>query len=128
MTFPGMGSRKHACLCLQAILEGTRVKPGAIAAFVELHIEQGPLLEREGIQLGIVSAHRGARCPARVLLGGRRPCRRSAHAGQACARTSALTRHEAVDAVAERFWRVFEPHTGATSLCQMAYFTQSRYE
>ena len=56
MTFPGMGSRKHACLCLQAILEGTRVKPGAIAAFVELHIEQGPLLEREGIQLGIVSA------------------------------------------------------------------------
>ena len=32
------------------------MKPGAIAAFVELHIEQGPLLEREGIQLGIVSA------------------------------------------------------------------------
>lgn len=46
----------HAAVCLQAILQGTRVKDGDIAAFVELHIEQGPLLEREGFQLGIVSA------------------------------------------------------------------------
>ncbi len=27
-----------------------------MAAFVELHIEQGPLLEKEGTQLGIVTA------------------------------------------------------------------------
>jgi ureidoglycolate amidohydrolase len=46
----------NAGMCLQAILRGTRVKDGDIAAFVELHIEQGPLLEREGFQLGIVSA------------------------------------------------------------------------
>ena len=32
------------------------MKPGAISAFVELHIEQGPRLERDGVQLGIVSA------------------------------------------------------------------------
>ena len=32
------------------------MKPGNISAFVELHIEQGPRLEREGVQLGIVSA------------------------------------------------------------------------
>jgi ureidoglycolate amidohydrolase len=32
------------------------LKPGCYAAFVELHIEQGPILEREGIVLGIVTA------------------------------------------------------------------------
>lgn len=32
------------------------LKPGCYAAFVELHIEQGPILEREGIGLGIVTA------------------------------------------------------------------------
>ena len=41
---------------MQDILSRTRVKPGAISAFVELHIEQGPLLEREGLQLGVVTA------------------------------------------------------------------------
>jgi N-carbamoyl-L-amino-acid hydrolase len=32
------------------------LKPGHYAAFIELHIEQGPLLEREGIRLGVVTA------------------------------------------------------------------------
>jgi ureidoglycolate amidohydrolase len=32
------------------------VKPGSYAAFVELHIEQGPELEREGLQVGVVTA------------------------------------------------------------------------
>ena len=41
---------------LQEILDRTRVAKGAISAYVELHIEQGPFLEREGFQLGIVSA------------------------------------------------------------------------
>ena len=27
-----------------------------MSAFVELHIEQGPLLEREGVQIGVVTA------------------------------------------------------------------------
>ena len=43
-------------LMVQDILDGTRVGPGQVAAFVELHIEQGPLLEREGVQIGVVMA------------------------------------------------------------------------
>jgi N-carbamoyl-L-amino-acid hydrolase len=37
-------------------LEGTRLPAGYYSAFVELHIEQGPLLERSGIPIGIVTA------------------------------------------------------------------------
>jgi ureidoglycolate amidohydrolase len=37
-------------------LESVRLKPGHYAAFVELHIEQGPLLEQRGIPLGVVSS------------------------------------------------------------------------
>ena len=36
-------------------LASVRLKPHAYAAFVELHIEQGPILEREGIDLGMVT-------------------------------------------------------------------------
>lgn len=36
-------------------------KPGSIAAFIELHIEQGPVLEHEGLALGVVTAISGAR-------------------------------------------------------------------
>jgi ureidoglycolate amidohydrolase len=35
-------------------LDGVRLKSGYYAAFVELHIEQGPLLEKEGQAVGIV--------------------------------------------------------------------------
>jgi len=37
-------------------LSSVACAPGGYRAFVELHIEQGPLLEREGIPLGIVTA------------------------------------------------------------------------
>jgi ureidoglycolate amidohydrolase len=37
-------------------LAGVRLAQGHYAAFVELHIEQGPLLERAGIPLGVVTA------------------------------------------------------------------------
>jgi ureidoglycolate amidohydrolase len=37
-------------------LESVRLKPEYYSAFVELHIEQGPLLERRHIPLGIVTA------------------------------------------------------------------------
>jgi ureidoglycolate amidohydrolase len=37
-------------------LDSVRLDPGHYAAFVELHIEQGPLLERENIPIGIVTA------------------------------------------------------------------------
>lgn len=36
-------------------LEDVRLAPGAYAGFVELHIEQGPLLEAAGIDIGLVS-------------------------------------------------------------------------
>ena len=35
-------------------LAGVRREPGYYAAFVELHIEQGPVLEREGLDFGVV--------------------------------------------------------------------------
>lgn len=41
---------------LQDILRRTTVKTGSIAGFVELHIEQGPLLEKEQLKLGVVTA------------------------------------------------------------------------
>ncbi|MBI4902823.1 MAG: M20 family metallo-hydrolase [Acidobacteria bacterium] len=37
-------------------LAGVRLGPGYYAGFVELHIEQGPLLERDGVPLGVVTA------------------------------------------------------------------------
>lgn len=36
-------------------------RPGSIAAFIELHIEQGPVLEHEGLALGVVTAISGAK-------------------------------------------------------------------
>jgi N-carbamoyl-L-amino-acid hydrolase len=36
-------------------------RPGAVALYLELHIEQGPVLEREGIAVGIVSGIVGIR-------------------------------------------------------------------
>jgi N-carbamoyl-L-amino-acid hydrolase len=35
-------------------IASVRLEPGCYAGFVELHIEQGPLLEKEGIPIGIV--------------------------------------------------------------------------
>ncbi len=37
-------------------LEAVRLEPGHYAAFVELHIEQGPILETEGLPIGVVRA------------------------------------------------------------------------
>ena len=37
-------------------LSSVRLSPGHYAAFVELHIEQGPILERLGLDVGIVTA------------------------------------------------------------------------
>jgi ureidoglycolate amidohydrolase len=50
-------------------LEKVRLASGHYAAFVELHIEQGPLLERAGIPLGIVTAI-AAPASLRVLVEG----------------------------------------------------------
>ncbi|MGI8712951.1 MAG: M20 family metallo-hydrolase [Solirubrobacteraceae bacterium] len=40
------------------VLDAARA-PATIAGFLELHIEQGPVLEREGVQIGIVTGIRG---------------------------------------------------------------------
>jgi N-carbamoyl-L-amino-acid hydrolase len=37
-------------------LDGVRLPEGSYSAFVELHIEQGPLLERAGVPIGVVKA------------------------------------------------------------------------
>ena len=37
-------------------VSGARLEPGHYAAFVELHIEQGPDLERDGVPIGVVTA------------------------------------------------------------------------
>src|SRR6266550_3564216 len=38
------------------LLEDVRLPAGYYSAFVELHIEQGPLLEQRGVPLGVVTA------------------------------------------------------------------------
>ncbi|MGJ7612342.1 MULTISPECIES: Zn-dependent hydrolase [unclassified Variovorax] len=43
--------------------------PGSIAAFVELHIEQGPVLEREGLPIGVVTDIVGIRRVAFTVIG-----------------------------------------------------------
>ena len=45
--------RTHAGFA--ADLNSVRLQKGHYAAFVELHIEQGPILEREGIPIGVVT-------------------------------------------------------------------------
>jgi N-carbamoyl-L-amino-acid hydrolase len=50
-------------------LESVQLSLGHYSAFVELHIEQGPLLEREGLDLGIVTAI-AAPASVRILVEG----------------------------------------------------------
>ncbi len=50
-------------------LESVRLGEGAYSAFVELHIEQGPILEQEGIPLGLVT-HIAAPASFRVTIEG----------------------------------------------------------
>lgn len=42
-------------------ISGIRRAKGSIAAFMELHIEQGPVLEQQGLALGVVTAISGAK-------------------------------------------------------------------
>ncbi len=45
-----------AIALMKGSLESVRLENGCYSAFVELHIEQGPLLERAGVPLGIVES------------------------------------------------------------------------
>ncbi|KAF6265214.1 hypothetical protein COO60DRAFT_1689649 [Scenedesmus sp. NREL 46B-D3] len=47
----GYGGESH-----RAILDATRTPKGSVDFFVELHIEQGPLLEQEKTDIGVVTA------------------------------------------------------------------------
>src|SRR5436305_13268702 len=40
-------------------LRAARRDPRSLAAYLELHVEQGPVLEREGVEVGIVTGIRG---------------------------------------------------------------------
>jgi N-carbamoyl-L-amino-acid hydrolase len=42
-------------------LAGARRDPATLAGYLELHIEQGPVLERAGVQIGVVTAIVGSR-------------------------------------------------------------------
>src|SRR5258708_12532913 len=50
-------------------LTRARRDPESLAGYLELHIEQGPLLERSGTQIGVVSAIVGARSHSLVFRG-----------------------------------------------------------
>ena len=54
--------------------------PGHYAAFLELHIEQGPELEASGTPIGVVTAHRGPRDAPGGAVGRRGPRGRRADA------------------------------------------------
>jgi N-carbamoyl-L-amino-acid hydrolase len=69
----------------------TQVEPGSIHAFVELHIEQGPRLEREGIEIGVVTSIVGLSGGIVEFLG------RADHAGT----TPMTMRKDALRAAAE---------------------------
>jgi beta-ureidopropionase / N-carbamoyl-L-amino-acid hydrolase len=59
------GGREHLTAELERIdlseagLLAARRDPSTLAGFLELHVEQGPVLERAGIDIGIVTAIRG---------------------------------------------------------------------
>jgi ureidoglycolate amidohydrolase len=72
-------------------LESVLLPPGHFHAFVELHIEQGPLLEREGLDLGIVT-HIAAPASLKILIEGE-----GGHAGAMLM----PDRHDALTAAAE---------------------------
>ena len=50
-------------------LESVALKPGRFHQFLELHIEQGPLLEQEGLDLGLVT-HIAAPASVRIVIEG----------------------------------------------------------
>jgi N-carbamoyl-L-amino-acid hydrolase len=59
----------RAAAGFQGSLDQVRLPEGYYAAFVELHIEQGPLLEKEGLPIGIVTSI-AAPAALRILIEG----------------------------------------------------------
>jgi N-carbamoyl-L-amino-acid hydrolase len=53
-------------------LSDARRDPASLAGYLELHIEQGPVLERDGIDIGVVTAIAGSRSYRLTFEGARR--------------------------------------------------------
>ena len=84
------------------------VDPGRFSGFLEMHIEQGPVLDREGEAIGVVEAIVGIRDMKITLVGeqnhaGTTPMQGRRDAFQALSRFNAL--------IAERFANVVTPST-----------------
>jgi N-carbamoyl-L-amino-acid hydrolase len=75
----------------------SHLTPGAVAAFIELHIEQGPVLETQGLPVGLVTGIRGCLRYAHARCHGA-----YAHSGAA----PRATRQDAVAATAELVYRL----------------------
>lgn len=45
--------------CDTALIDGARIDPASVIGFLEIHIEQGPLLEHWGLALGVVTSIAG---------------------------------------------------------------------
>ena len=59
---------QKAGLSLDSLAEASKTRP-ELAAFLELHIEQGPVLEEEGVSIGLVSSIAGKRYYQATLVG-----------------------------------------------------------
>lgn len=64
----------------EGALESVRLDKDHYSAFVELHIEQGPWLERDGVAIGVVGKNCGAGGVSCAAHGRGRTCRGGAHA------------------------------------------------
>lgn len=81
-----------------AIARGERLlEPAAVAAFIEVHIEQGPVLEAKGLPVGVVTGIYGNLRHMNVVCRGQ-----AAHAGA----TPRFLRRDAVVAIAELVMRM----------------------
>ena len=95
---------------VDAVRRGTAyLRPECLAGFIELHIEQGPVLETASIPVGIVSAIRGnIRCPDVRCIGA------YDHAGavpRRLRRDAVMATAELITAM-ERLWRRIEDAGG----------------
>ena len=91
-------------------LDEVRLPPGFYKAFVELHIEQGPMLERERVGLGIVTKI-AAPASARILVEGM-----GGHAGGLLMQD----RHDALCAAAELILSIERGATSSPSVDSVA--------
>jgi hydantoinase/carbamoylase family amidase len=99
---------------LDNILDAGAIAP-RIRAYAELHIEQGPVLEAEGLHLGAVTGTMGVERHRIILLG------QNAHAGA----TPIHLRRDTTLAAARMGLRFREIALGKGSLCTVGGFTVS---